>query len=205
MASRCRHSFALALSLSFLTEFYRRFWIWVFSEERRRVKEEAAWRDFSFDLVVFEAPPKLWILTTACSTVCFMLLCFFRQRFNLVIRPFSMNLRPKRICYGLQYFGAFHIKKIFYCQLLGLFSVGVEMQNAVTIHWVDSIVDGPRGPPPRWKCSYANGGRAHILIYMLSMHASISVSLLRKKERNHQGPACSKLLHNFSYFSEKHK
>ncbi|KAM0961360.1 hypothetical protein ACFX13_021071 [Malus domestica] len=65
----------------------------------------------SFDLVVLGAPSKLWILTAACSAVCFMLLCFFRQRFNPVIRPVSMILRPKRICSGLQYFGAFHIKR----------------------------------------------------------------------------------------------
>ncbi|KAM0986884.1 hypothetical protein ACFX13_011302 [Malus domestica] len=64
----------------------------------------------SFDLVVIGAPSKLWIFTAACSAVCFMLLCFFRQRFNPVIRPVSMSLRPKRTCSGSQYFGAFHIK-----------------------------------------------------------------------------------------------
>lgn len=69
----------------------------------------------SFALAVIGALLKLWILTSssfsAYLAICFMLLCWFWQRLNPVISSVSMSLRPKRTCSGLQYFGAFHIKR----------------------------------------------------------------------------------------------
>lgn len=51
-----------------------------------------------FDLVVIGAPLKLWLSTVHfyCIALCFMLLCFFRQSFNLLVLSVSMCIRPKR-------------------------------------------------------------------------------------------------------------
>ncbi|ONI31396.1 hypothetical protein PRUPE_1G310000, partial [Prunus persica] len=107
--------FALALSFTELIHKEQK-GFWVCSEEQR-VKGGCVERfmSASFALAVIGALLKLWILTSsffsAYLVICFMLLCWFRQRLNPVISSVSMSLRPKRTCSGLQYFGAFHIKR----------------------------------------------------------------------------------------------
>ncbi|KAG6672509.1 hypothetical protein I3843_16G063000 [Carya illinoinensis] len=72
-----------------------------------------------FDLVLIGALLKLWLFSVATFSAlfaiffCCMLLCFFRQRLNLVYCSVSMRLRPKRTCSGVKCFGAFHIKRFF--------------------------------------------------------------------------------------------
>lgn len=74
-----------------------------------------------FDLVLIGALlQQLWILSSsnspccssgskACSAICFMLLCWFRQRFNLVYPPVSMSLKPIRyVDFWLKPWWVFH-------------------------------------------------------------------------------------------------
>ncbi|XWS23244.1 hypothetical protein CRYUN_Cryun29cG0104800 [Craigia yunnanensis] len=83
-----------------------------------------------FDLALIGAQLKLWLssstivcshlLTTALLAVSCMILCFYRQRLNLVFPTVSMRLRPKRTCSGVKCFGGFHIKQRFLYLLLFL-------------------------------------------------------------------------------------
>ncbi|WRX15237.1 hypothetical protein QQP08_007724 [Theobroma cacao] len=83
-----------------------------------------------FDLALIGAQLQLWLSssTTVCSllftiallAVSCMILCFYRQRLNLVFSTVSMRLRPKRTCSGVVCFGGFHIKQRFFYLLLFL-------------------------------------------------------------------------------------
>lgn len=49
--------------------------------------------------------------SAAFGALCFMLLCRFCLRSNLVSSSVSMRLRSKRTCSGVECFGGFHIKR----------------------------------------------------------------------------------------------
>ncbi|KAL4384448.1 hypothetical protein GQ457_15G005090 [Hibiscus cannabinus] len=79
-----------------------------------------------FDLALIGAQLQLCFSsssTTVCARLFFtallavscMILCFSRQRLNLVFPAVSMRLRPKKTCSGVECFGGFHIKqRVFY-------------------------------------------------------------------------------------------
>ncbi|XVE91422.1 hypothetical protein REPUB_Repub01dG0008200 [Reevesia pubescens] len=85
-----------------------------------------------FDLALIGAQLQLWLsssTTIVCShlftsafllAVSCMILCFSRQRLNLVFPTVSMRLRPKRTCSGVECFGCFHIKQRFFYLFLFL-------------------------------------------------------------------------------------
>ncbi|XVE53304.1 hypothetical protein DITRI_Ditri02bG0193300 [Diplodiscus trichospermus] len=84
-----------------------------------------------FGLALIGAQLQLWrssstvicsyrLFTTALLAVSCMILCFYRQRLNLVFPTVSMRLRPKRTCSGVECFGGFHIKQRFFYLFLFL-------------------------------------------------------------------------------------
>ncbi|XWS64314.1 hypothetical protein CRYUN_Cryun06bG0175600 [Craigia yunnanensis] len=77
-----------------------------------------------FDLALIGAQLQLWLssstivcfhlFTTASLAVSCMILCFYRQRLNLVFPTVSMRLRSQRICSGVECFGGVHLKRLLY-------------------------------------------------------------------------------------------
>ncbi|KAG4116460.1 hypothetical protein ERO13_D12G170800v2 [Gossypium hirsutum] len=60
------------------------------------------------------------LFITALLAVSCMILCFYRQRLNIVFSTVSMRLRPKKSCSGVESFGGFHIKQRFFYLFLFL-------------------------------------------------------------------------------------